>query len=89
MNNQSLSEEVLPNAATNSEAEYRTINLVKYWLLLKRHKRIVIAFALAGLLLGAVAAYTIHPKYDAIVRFLPPAPKSTAPLSLFATSNQG
>lgn len=89
MNNQSLSEEVLPNAATNSEAEYRTINLVKYWLLLKRHKRIVIAFALAGLLVGAVAAYTIHPKYDAIVRFLPPAPKSTAPLSLFATSNQG
>jgi len=89
MNNQSLSEEVLPNAATNSEAEYRTINLVKYRLLLKRHKRIVIAFALAGLLLGAVAAYTIPPKYDAIVRFLPPSPKSTAPLSLFATSNQG
>ena len=89
MNNESLSEEVLPNAATASEAEYRTINLARHWLLLKRHKRIVTAFALAGLLLGAVAAYTIRPKYDAIVRFLPPAPKATAPLSLFATSSQG
>jgi tyrosine-protein kinase Etk/Wzc len=89
MNNESLSEEVLPNAATNSEAEYRTISLLRYWLLLKRHKRIIIAFALAGLVLGAVAAYTIHPKYDAMVRFLPPSPKATAPLSLFASSSQG
>lgn len=89
MNNGSLSEEVLPNAGTNSEAEYRKINLLRYWLLLKRHKRIIIAFALAGLVLGAVAAYTIHPKYDAMVRFLPPAPKAMAPLSLFASSSQG
>jgi uncharacterized protein involved in exopolysaccharide biosynthesis len=89
MNNESLSEEVLPNAATNSEAEYRTINLLRHWLLLKRHKRMIIAFALAGLVLGTVAAYTIPSKYDATVRFLPPAPKATSPVSLFATNNQG
>ena len=89
MNNESFSEEVLPNAATASEAEYRSINLLRYWLLLKRHKRVIIVFALAGFVLGTVGAYAIHPKYDATVRFLPPAPKVTSPMSLFATNNQG
>jgi len=89
MNSESFSTEVRSNAVKSSEAEYRTINLLKYWLLLRRRKRVVVAFALAGFALGAIAAYSIPPKYDAIVRFLPPAPKATAPLSLFATSNQG
>src|ERR1700733_6068795 len=89
MNSESFSTEVGSKAVKSSEAEYRTINLLKYWLLLRRRKRVVVAFALAGFALGAIAAYSIPPKYDAIVRFLPPAPKATAPLSLFATSNQG
>jgi tyrosine-protein kinase Etk/Wzc len=89
MNSESFSTEVRSNAVKSSEAEYRTINLLKYWLLLRRRKRVVVAFALAGFALGAIAAYSIHPKYDAMVRFLPPSPKAVAPLSLFASSSQG
>jgi tyrosine-protein kinase Etk/Wzc len=89
MNNESVLAEVRSNAVDSSETEYRTINLLKYWLVLTRHKWIIIAFALVGLVLGAVAAYTIHPGYDAIVRFLPPEPKASTPLSLFATNSKG
>jgi tyrosine-protein kinase Etk/Wzc len=89
MINEPLSPEVEANAARSSEREYRTFNLLKYWLLMKRHRRFIASFALAGFVLGAVAAYSIRPRYDAVVRFLPPSPKAVSPLSLFPTNDKG
>lgn len=77
-------------AAGTPDSEYRTINLVGFAVGIARRKKVVLWFALAGFVLGAMAAYTIRPKYDAEVRFLPPAEKqSLSPLSLFPTKSPG
>ena len=73
----------------SAELDYHTVNLLRYWLALKRAKGKIAIFAIVGLVVGTVAALAIHPRYDAMVRFLPPPPKQTSPLSLFASNNQG
>jgi capsule polysaccharide export protein KpsE/RkpR len=58
---------------------------------LKRRRKTIFAWTVAGTALALVAALVIHPRYDAIARFLPPAPKESAsPLSLLSpTRNTG
>ena len=71
------------------ETEYRTINLLGFVRTIWMRKAIVLAFALGGLILAAIAAYVIPPSYDATVRFLPPENKEVTSLSLLPTRSQG
>jgi tyrosine-protein kinase Etk/Wzc len=89
MSNESSSVRDGFNAAGTPEPEYRTINLSGFVLAVIRRKKIVFGFALAGLVLAAVVSYMIRPRYDAEVRFLPPAEKGILPVSLFPTKNPG
>jgi uncharacterized protein involved in exopolysaccharide biosynthesis len=73
----------------DDETEYRTINLLGFVQTVWRRKKTIFAFSLGGLIIAAVAAYTISPAYDATVRFLPPETKEISPLSLLPSKNQG
>ncbi len=68
------------------DAEYKTIDLLRFWILLMRRKKLILAFAAGGLALGALLAFAIPPMYDGKVRFLPPPPKEASALSLLPTS---
>jgi capsule polysaccharide export protein KpsE/RkpR len=72
-----------------SQVEYRNINLMGFAVLLSLRKKIIFAFSLAGLILAAIAAYGIKPRYDATVRFLPPTNRAISPLSLLPSRNLG
>jgi uncharacterized protein involved in exopolysaccharide biosynthesis len=70
---------------TSSDDEYQTINLVRFWVALKRRRMLVFACAAGGAILGTALAFFLPVKYDATARFFPPAPKeSTGALGLLS-----
>jgi tyrosine-protein kinase Etk/Wzc len=89
VSNQSPSASGQLNAVTapHGETEYSTIDLLQYARATWRGRYAILGFSLAGLVLGGIAAYNIRPKYDAVVRFLPPEQKSSlSALSLVSGS---
>jgi tyrosine-protein kinase Etk/Wzc len=89
MRNESTSVLDRSNASNTPEPEYTTIKMSGFLRAVRRRKNLVRGFALGGLVIGILAAYALRPRYDAIVRFLPPTQKETPPLSLFKTQNTG
>jgi len=89
MENENSIADALVAGTGSSSVEYQTVNLLGTWLLLMGHRKLILSCAAAGLVLGVVAAYAIHPKFDATARFLPPSPKEISALSLFPSRNQG
>ncbi len=69
--------------------EYGTITLLPWARAMWSGRRIVALFSLAGLLVGIVLAFVIKPKYDAVVRFLPPEKKAISAISLLPGSATG
>jgi tyrosine-protein kinase Etk/Wzc len=90
VSNESSSASGQPVRSQYAETEYSTIDLLQYARATWRAKYAILGFSLAGLVLGGVAAYTIRPQYDAVVRFLPPEQKSSlSALSLVSSSATG
>jgi len=76
------------NAAghSQSDAEYRTIDMRRYIVALWRGRYMVAACAVAGMVLLGAAAYLVAPAYDATVRLMPPTPRADTTLSLLLPS---
>jgi tyrosine-protein kinase Etk/Wzc len=68
------------------ESEYQTIDLRNFVFLVWQRKNIIFRFCLGGMLLAAAACLIIAPGYDAYVRLMPPAPKTTELTSLLPTA---
>ena len=63
-------------------SEYNNISLLPYVRATWRGRWTILGFSVVGLLVGVSLAYAIRPKYDAVVRFLPPEQKALSALSL-------
>jgi tyrosine-protein kinase Etk/Wzc len=83
----STSDQAYAVRSDDDASEYSTVDLLRYARATWRGKRAILGFSLAGLVIGAIAAYTIRPEYDAVVRFLPPEQKSISALSLLPGSS--
>jgi tyrosine-protein kinase Etk/Wzc len=91
MSQQSSEAELSRIHSTSSDAEYQTLNLLRFSLALRRRKNLVVACAAGGFVIATALAFLLPPKYDSVARFLPPAPKeAVGGLSLLpSTRNSG
>jgi tyrosine-protein kinase Etk/Wzc len=72
------------------DAEYRTIDLLRYVQALWLRRFFVFGIALAGLLLGVAASFVLQPKFDAVARLQPPSPREPSlMMGFFPTRNEG
>lgn len=76
-------------STTQPDSEYRKIDLMPYAAAMWRRKGFIVICALLGTVLAGVLAYTIKPKYDSGVRFLPPIVSSQGVMGFIPTRNEG
>lgn len=71
------------------DPDYRRIDLLPYVANAWRRKWFIFGWALLGMVLAGALAYLLSPKYDAQVRFLPPAANTNNSMGLFSSRNEG
>lgn len=78
-----------PMELKSDGAEYRVVDLAKIVRLFWRRRFVILTCAIAGAVLAAIAAFLIHPAYDATVRLMPPQAKESLLASLSSSRNEG
>jgi len=72
------------------DAEYRTVDLLRYMQALWRRRFFILATAIVGCLAAIVAALVIPPEFDAVARLQPPTSREAGSvMSLFPARNEG
>ena len=78
-----------PNLSFNDESQDEEINLLEYWMVIKRRGRAILGLTFVMALLGILIAFTVTPQYRSTIKILvePDAPKVVSLDPLQGVSN--